>query len=136
MAFSPRMRGCFRLIVLLVKRLKVFPAYAGMFLLESLYGEFNLCFPRVCGDVSIISTTRENQGMFSPRMRGCFNHCFVCCRAAWVFPAYAGMFLRQRRSPILPLGFPRVCGDVSASQFSSFQLLEFSPRMRGCFFSI
>ena len=43
------------------------------------------------------------------------------------------MFPMTLRPLCLPSGFPRVCGDVSASKFSGFQFLELSPRMRGCF---
>ena len=49
----------------------------------------------------------------SPRMRGCFRALEVERFGASAFPAYAGMFPKQVGLSLRPVGFPRVCGDVS-----------------------
>ena len=50
-----------------------------------------------------------------------------------VLPAYAGMFLLCILAISPCVGSPRVCGDVSRAVELSQELMQFSPRMRGCF---
>ena len=86
------MRGCSGRFICLSQTPLVFPAYAGMFPLDSKNLNAQLGFPRVCGDVpadmqSVLATCR-----FSPRMRGCSGGHAVGVGYMPVFPAYAGMF--------------------------------------------
>ena len=66
-------------------------------------------------------------------MRRCFYSQFSSESGDLVFPAYAGMFLKQELRLILNSGFPRVCGDVSLAAYGVAADSLFSPRMRGCF---
>ena len=110
----------------------VFPAYAGMFLSRSVPGSANCGFPRVCGDVPFFTLTEKEQGVFSPRMRGCSGIQSYRITGEIVFPAYAGMFLVLVMKNIWVLRFPRVCGDVPPLITISVKIATFSPRMRGC----
>ena len=69
--FSPRMRGCSYQSQLNTMAAVVFPAYAGMFLIEAVTAERSTCFPRVCGDVPCLIAVSFPSVRFSPRMRGC-----------------------------------------------------------------
>ncbi len=111
--FSPRMRGCFRKSCDFLKRPHVLPAYAGMFPSLSCKTHPPISSPRVCGDVSLISTLPNPLVEFSPRMRGCFSNRSTWMRLDAVLPAYAGMFLELRGFFSLDFCSPRVCGDVS-----------------------
>ena len=132
--FSPRMRGCFHLILFSFYRAVVFPAYAGMFPPEASNRKQKKRFPRVCGDVSLRIASIILQDEFSPRMRGCFQAVLNKEIYAQVFPAYAGMFLQFFQLVVKVLRFPRVCGDVSTSRLITMGMVQFSPRMRGCFY--
>ena len=89
-------------------------------------------FPRVCGDVPHEALAPYACVRFSPRMRGC-SYLEAKKSAAWhVFPAYAGMFRRDRPSGGAAGSFPRVCGDVPYLRKEAQDLSGFSPRMRGC----
>ena len=91
--FSPRMRGCFRMISDLQPGEVVLPAYAGMFLSIKIYVLTIDGSPRVCGDVSRTIQNRNCRRWFSPRMRGCFQKKPPPSEVSMVLPAYAGMFL-------------------------------------------
>ena len=67
-------------------------------------------------------------------MRGCFWLRASCHSSRAVLPAYAGMFLGAVNAFQIGLGSPRVCGDVSSPHRDIFRTVEFSPRMRGCFY--
>ena len=132
--FSPRMRGCFWAARCVVEAKSVFPAYAGMFpILRELHIAC-LGFPRVCGDVSKLFSTKRSTRKFSPRMRGCFSNSFSWWSRYSVFPAYAGMFPMRTVKDRSRNRFPRVCGDVSTSRLITMGMVQFSPRMRGCFY--
>ena len=115
------------------KLTQAFPAYAGMFLLSLLVRLLFHRFPRVCGDVSSYLTAAFDEGMLSPRMRGCFHDKTLLAYKKKAFPAYAGMFPAITRSTGGLSCFPRVCGDVSMLLGGGSSLLGLSPRMRGCF---
>ena len=131
--FSPRMRGCFQDRRRSEQRFHVLPAYAGMFLELSCFFSFGICSPRVCGDVSRSPNSGSPRRRFSPRMRGCFSKARRLLRTKQVLPAYAGMFLSIKIYVLTIDGSPRVCGDVSGDMARLVSVLEFSPRMRGCF---
>ena len=91
--FSPRMRGCFSYLQQQAKKIKVLPAYAGMFPEEKRVGFEADRSPRVCGDVSGPLDVLSKLSQFSPRMRGCFHLSQQNQQRQEVLPAYAGMFL-------------------------------------------
>ena len=89
---------------------------------------------------------------FSPHTRGCSFVEDLCEIAAFVFPAYAGMF-RNTSRPLWPVArfprirgdvpppvcltpgghrFSRIRGDVPRGRMCSFWLKRFSPHTRGC----
>ena len=106
---SPRMRGCFRTLLVIREVEHAFPAYAGM-------------FPEIGGSQ-----------LLSPRMRGCFYESTERLISYKAFPAYAGMFPKRFMRKVLLTSFPRVCGDVSKLFSTRRSMLKLSPRMRGCF---
>ena len=69
-------------------------------------------FPRIRGDVPFNSDFRLTQLKFSPHTRGCSLDIWLRVRVSMVFPAYAGMFLRQETFEFPNPGFPRIRGDV------------------------
>ena len=113
-----------------------FPAYAGMFLTPKCERKISVCFPRVCGDVSVLLNSGSAVWELSPRMRGCFRVAFEADRSLEAFPAYAGMFPKHTKASFLQGRFPRVCGDVSRLFSIKRSTLKLSPRMRGCFFNL
>ena len=131
--FSPRMRGCFPEVSNRKRKKPVLPAYAGMFPWFVVASVMTTCSPRVCGDVSSLSSSWTENEEFSPRMRGCFRSKTDRGICVEVLPAYAGMFLPSVMSAIISARSPRVCGDVSETIISINIGHVFSPRMRGCF---
>ena len=152
---SPRMRGGgFRHAQVRKLRGQVFPAYAGVFPSRSIWLSTWRRLPRVCGGVSKMPSSGPTNKLSSPRMRGCFLRVRAGQVGVRVFPAYAGVFLREssfsRIATGLPrlsggvsdvladhlpqlLRLPRLCGGVSESTASQDWSPQSSPRMRGCF---
>ena len=126
------MRGCSGFANQFALHFAVFPAYAGMFLHSSSGFSLVRSFPRVCGDVPPLIKWIFPGQKFSPRMRGCSSASGGVLAAASVFPAYAGMFLRNVSPTRAHTSFPRVCGDVPPPPKSDCYHTMFSPRMRGC----
>ena len=130
--FSPHTRGCSTRLGCSRIRGKVFPAYAGMFLIQLHYGLPTAGFPRIRGDVPTCGNTRTAPTGFSPHTRGCSPAACTRFRLRSVFPAYAGMFRvgtpPNRRSP----RFPRIRGDVPKSIEQNRGPPGFSPHTRGC----
>ena len=73
---------------------------------------------------------------FSPRERGCFQTSLDTGSDTTVFPARAGVFLQHLPTDGQSNGFPRASGGVSA--IASVEACErtFSPRERGCFYTL
>ena len=71
LGFSPRARGCSEASIVLLVVLFVFPACAGMFLIQAQKLLVSQRFPRVRGDVPIGFCNILNDVQFSPRARGC-----------------------------------------------------------------
>ena len=111
-SFSPRMRGCSARDFRGNMTGSVFPAYAGMFPLNLSLNLKPPCFPRVCGDVPLVSLLPLALPRFSPRMRGCSDLRTLIVPCSLVFPAYAGMFRLTYGMQNPCKSFPRVCGDV------------------------
>ena len=132
--FSPRTRGCsFRGVAWGCVQ-GVFPAYAGMFRLETVRDGCVYCFPRVRGDVPNTVTRHRYHTRFSPRTRGCSCWFLPAGSGPPVFPAYAGMFLTHSSDGGDEYCFPRVRGDVPPVLSNSCLTHRFSPRTRGCSF--
>ena len=130
--FSPRARGCSVVKNPYGKDHKVFPACAGMF--PAAHGVVlpATCFPRVRGDVPVVGGDDDWHWEFSPRARGC-SYAFACHNVGFtVFPACAGMFLREAPRSTFEDSFPRVRGDVPSLLTCLRLFPRFSPRARGC----
>ena len=113
--YSPRKRGCFRILLVGASRLVVFPAQAGVFPTACSPRSLRRSIPRASGGVSKPKRTIKERTLYSPRKRGCFlRHLFDFVRAK-VFPAQAGVF--PSRCPCLPPlhCIPRASGGVSTS---------------------
>ena len=93
--FSPHTRGCSHQMMLPGGFFAVFPAYAGMFRLQSTRSHHFFGFPRIRGDVPIFCCYQLVKILFSPHTRGCSSGFRFGVIYQPVFPAYAGMFLRQ-----------------------------------------
>ena len=52
-------------------------------------------------------------------------------RKYMLFPAYAGVILKQNLKICSPFPFPRVCGGDPRVNIRPMSMLFFSPRMRG-----
>ena len=111
-AFSPRTRGCSLVRPPNHFGTGVFPAHAGMFLIEPLHDFVQFCFPRARGDVPSKKVYLTVEQVFSPRTRGCSALTSTICKGHPVFPAHAGMFRRCYSSSHLFSCFPRARGDV------------------------
>ena len=66
-------------------------------------------------------------------MRGCFLVPVTPRCTCGAFPAYAGMFLWEKRCCVARLSFPRVCGDVSRSPFFIYSYWIAFPAYAGMF---
>ena len=130
--FSPRARGCSGITAMAPLLPVVFPACAGMFRVLLYIFLHTNSFPRVRGDVPLSQRPCGGREAFSPRARGCSELAKHQIKAILVFPACAGMFLCSGLETAVPVGFPRVRGDVPPFLVSKPPKSLFSPRARGC----
>ena len=91
-AFSPHTRGCSGHDKANPVRIRVFPAYAGMFRLRCGLYPARSSFPRIRGDIPKHSGWGHDYFVFSPHTRGCSAAANGDSPWVGVFPAYAGMF--------------------------------------------
>ena len=89
-------------------------------------------FPRVRGDVPMLTSSSQHFIPFSPRARGCSRISAFTQLRQGVFPACAGMFRAGHVGVGAATCFPRVRGDVPSAGFPGPRWLPFSPRARGC----
>ena len=88
--------------------------------------------PRVRGGVPMASDWLGDLARSSPRTRGCSPFgCHAVARRR-VFPAYAGVFLKQHRKSWGAYGLPRVRGGVPNIRVGIYGGMTSSPRTRGC----
>ena len=133
-SFSPHTRGCSVAPERRPMMLLVFPAYAGMFPMPGAADNTCHSFPRIRGDVPILSLFTIPPSWFSPHTRGCSAISAVAPLVGEVFPAYAGMFPGTHTPSGRCLSFPRIRGDVPRRPRGGFRGLKFSPHTRGCSF--
>ena len=130
--FSPHTRGCSHHSLLPKGFCHVFPAYAGMFPLQTNDPVSCVCFPRIRGDVPPAVAEPETVASFSPHTRGCSVGKGWSETITLVFPAYAGMFLQARMYVFCVTRFPRIRGDVPPRAGKNRTQTRFSPHTRGC----
>ena len=132
-SFSPRTRGYFLPKRIRTANQRLFPAHAGVFPWQRAVSTRASSFPRARGGISIQTVGTSLQGLFSPRTRGYFRLARDPLKAAYLFPAHAGVF------PSSPVGstsgapFPRARGGISYSGCGCYSRGSFSPRTRGYF---
>ena len=134
--FSPHTRGCSQLFERAEVSPVVFPAYAGMFLFQTILRCCRHCFPRIRGDVPYLGMLVQVLVSFSPHTRGCSGDSIQLTAGFIVFPAYAGMFLIENSHRVFDKRFPRIRGDVPGGGFTKVQPSLFSPHTRGCSLAI
>ena len=117
--FSPHTRGCSVVTGDYVIFVPVFPAYAGMFPGGRRKIPGRRRFPRIRGDVPVLVIGFRFHPWFSPHTRGCSELRLIRCRGRFVFPAYAGMFLRYLLRPFSICFFPAYAGMFLGSFPSS-----------------
>ena len=130
--FSPHTRGCSVYSVTVGIAFCVFPAYAGMFPPGASRCSPRPCFPRIRGDVPLEEPMAGLGARFSPHTRRCSACIIILTSGLYVFPAYAGMFRRVRRTEDRRGCFPRIRGDVPPRSSHRGQAWMFSPNTRGC----
>ena len=130
---SPHTRGCFLSKPGNKKARLVFPAYAGVFLPHFFFSTCCDSLPRIRGGVSPASAGHGLNLQSSPHTRGCFSHAEPRPRAPSVFPAYAGVFLKQIAGVLGIPGLPRIRGGVSYVRALADRIGKSSPHTRGCF---
>ena len=130
--FSPHTRGCSAAWAFLGESDTVFPAYAGMFRHGFFCRHRRQGFPRIRGDVPKTPKVTGKGQQFSPHTRGCSGSAFPDAAILWVFPAYAGMFPKRRKSQVKASSFPRIRGDVPVQPSLMRLSYGFSPHTRGC----
>ena len=91
---SPRKRGCFPFLWHKRRRVRVFPAQAGVFPPRARVSGTVSGLPRASGGVSIKTADQVFLDLSSPRKRGCFQTSESILVQVDVFPAQAGVFLR------------------------------------------
>ena len=103
-----------------------------MFRNPALTGDDYGGFPRIRGDVPAGSSSCLILERFSPHTRGCSSPDYCRHPGFYVFPAYAGMFRRERHHRYGFKRFPRIRGDVPFWMCFATGWLGFSPHTRGC----
>ena len=130
---SPHTRGCFWHLTDYDDLLRVFPAYAGVFLRLSAFSIAAACLPRIRGGVSRPELLDAFRTVSSPHTRGCFWFKICALHFRDVFPAYAGVFPSLRRRFWAARGLPRIRGGVSSESETLLGPEGSSPHTRGCF---
>ena len=130
---SPHTRGCFFIAKTLYLPDEVFPAYAGVFPPREILDLLLSSLPRIRGGVSRQCHTASGTLWSSPHTRGCFCARELRVPRAWVFPAYAGVFLALSTSGLSLRSLPRIRGGVSGRRHILPRWRRSSPHTRGCF---
>ena len=132
LTFSPCVRGCSATVQPRWNCGPVFPVCAGMFRGRPHPHGRRRCFPRVCGDVPVMTGLSGIMESFSPCVRGCSGRHVGHGPHHRVFPVCAGMFRGGPQHRHDGQRFPRVCGDVPRGRTASAAFRTFSPCVRGC----
>ncbi len=131
---SPRLWGCFRLIVGRKTHCNVFPTPVGVFPTTSRWLVRALGLPHACGGVSVLPLSRTRAKASSPRLWGCFSSPRCRSRSRIVFPTPVGVFLSRWCSPLPKQRLPHACGGVSSGDSVIWRGSLSSPRLWGCFY--
>ena len=131
----PRTRGCSSYAASVYVRHKPFPAHAGLIPSRS-SGRLRRCsFPRACGVVPDHRSQRKKYGNFSPRTRGCPVEHVYCIAGVEIFPAYVGLFRTWCPVAARLRAFPAHAGLILRHVPVSGPRRSF-PRVRGVFLTM
>ena len=130
---SPRMWGCFRLFLLRLRKLRVFPTHVGVFPFFQIFSGSFCRLPHACGGVSRSFKSFPRYPLSSPRMWGCFLFHPAAPSLRWVFPTHVGVFHTRARYVGTFISLPHACGGVSPPAKTRIAFFMSSPRMWGCF---
>jgi hypothetical protein len=129
--YSPRARGWTGLRRIRFRDCDVFPACAGMDLVQNAPIAASAGIPRVRGDGPCVVDCPDDVPLYSPRARGWTDVGVSKRGGEAVFPACAGMDrCTCARSPH-SLSIPRVRGDGPLSVWTQTSSVRYSPRARG-----
>ena len=127
----PRVRGKVRRGHLQHAAHGITPAYAGKRPLTVCWRWQKRDHPRVCGEKMSTSTPLSGSRGSPPRVRGKGRFLPGDALRVGITPAYAGKRAKQRQGEAERWDHPRVCGEKSYSDKSTFSLVGSPPRMRG-----
>ena len=127
----PRMRGKAALAGVLMRIVRITPAYAGKSPARPGPRPWRWDHPRICGEKIVVSRTWCSRSGLPPRMRGkVAGGVFLPCRPG-ITPAYAGKS-RDRNGHGSPhQDHPRVCGEKMTTASWTARQTGSPPRMRG-----
>jgi len=134
--YSPRVWGCFYLLLFRAMLRRVFPTCVGVFPCTAPDAELSARIPHVCGGVSSLRITALTACRYSPRVWGCFCRQRVPAKVAMVFPTCVGVFLFHEGFRTSHVCIPHVCGGVSVQVSVSAGVATYSPRVWGCFLTM
>ena len=92
-----------------------------------------ISLPHACGGVSLGVYLRDDKGVSSPRLWGCFRGRVPGSPDQRVFPTPVGVFLADGQCGAGQGGLPHACGGVSPWTSLSRSSSLSSPRLWGCF---
>jgi len=110
----------------------VFPAYAGVFLMQLLNSRHFLSVPRIRGGVPVPENFSHTLIACSPHTRGCSLAYLLAIYRNNVFPAYAGVFPSGVTLSRRARSVPRIRGGVPNYWNSQLKGGTCSPHTRGC----
>ncbi len=129
---SPQVRGCSYMQIVSRFPQIVFPAGAGVFPGSHQHERRRTGVPRRCGGVPVGTPSAFSPSPCSPQVRGCSCLQVSQLRCPGVFPAGAGVFLKDIPSVRLIFSVPRRCGGVPAYRRELHKVNKCSPQVRGC----
>ena len=128
---SPRMRGSHIVEDLVVPRVGIIPAHAGLTnALATVAGPLG-DHPRACGAHFIYGYLRPASSGSSPRMRGSLLQQVIRWQVFGIIPAHAGLTAASVSTKCARWDHPRACGAHRATQTAGALERGSSPRMRG-----
>ena len=128
---SPRMWGCFHVLVNFKGEAQVFPTHVGVFPLPCQAHRLLRRLPHACGGVSNFHKKGRKGAESSPRMWGCFPAVRLPPVHPRVFPTHVGVFPCPGIYGCPTASLPHACGGVSNSYIHLGVYYRSSPRMWG-----
>ena len=125
------MRGWSFSSVVVVSPVALFPACAGVILVQYFLPLYLPPFPRMCGGDPLNLLKDRLEQVFSPHVRGWSKKKTKITKSVKLFPACAGVILVAETIYKPPFTFPRMCGGDPNAKQQANKNLAFSPHVRG-----